>query len=165
MKMLPQAAPDTRQLLETARVVFAKASDPNTPLTVAGLALAAGLTEEAVIEVLNSPQYLEAMTREFRTMAGLTLRRGLTRLGDLVNGSLDGKDAHPKDQITAYRAILETYKVFATVRDPQNEEERLRSFTEKLQTLASIKQANVVKHASSRRASDRPHPAQEAGDR
>lgn len=157
--MLPQAAPDTRQLLETARVVFAKAADPDTPLTAAGLALAAGLTEEAVIEVLNSPQYLEAMTREFRTMAGLTLRRGLSRLGEMV----DGKDSHPKDQIAAYRAILETFKVFATVRDPQNEEERLRSFTEKLQVLASIKQAEVVKHASSRRASDRQDPAQEAG--
>lgn len=132
--MLPRAAADNRVVLETARLVFAAAIDKNTPLTVAGLALAAGITEDAVVEVLNSPQYLEAMTREFRTMAGLHLRRGVEKMADFVESH------HARDAVPAYRALLETYKTFATVADPQDQEAREAEFARRLAALRQLKQ-------------------------
>lgn len=157
--ILPQAEPNALEVLQTARLVFAQAINPDVPLTVAGLALASGLTEDAVVEALNSPQYLDAMTREFRTMAGLMLRRGLSKMQELVESGT------PRDKVPAFRALLETYKVFATVADPNDSLANQQAFRQQLETLKALRAKPIeVTHASSRRAPDRPDPAQAESD-
>jgi hypothetical protein len=137
--MLPQAAPDTRELLATARVILALACDPNKPLTVMSLAERAGLHEEAVLEVLRSPTWFDLMAQEFRTKVGLMLTRGLTVMDMIVN---QGK--RDTDRIAAYRALVATYEVMNNKTDTQDEWERVKLFQNKLDALRKLKQAKVT---------------------
>lgn len=150
--MLPQALPETEILLETARVVFAVASDPEQPMTVANIAIQSGLTNEAVLQVLNSHEFLEAMTREFRTITGLALRRGITRLTDIVSKGGD------REAVAAHRGLLETYKTFATTADPQDAAAALVRLRQRMEAVRSNLR---ITHESSRTAPDRQDPPEE----
>jgi hypothetical protein len=131
-KMLPQAMPDTRELLLSARAIFAICTDREQPLTVANIAIQSGMTEEAVVEVLNSPQYLEAMTREFRAVSGMAMRRGLARMTEIVDGGGD------RESIAAYRAIVDTYKVAVGTEDPRDQGELLGRLWHKAKSLDQL---------------------------
>jgi len=155
--MLPEARAETRELLVTARTVLAVAADPEVPMTASALALKTGLTEEAIIEVLNSQDFLEAMQKEFRSVAGLALRRGMSRMNNIIEM---GK---PEQATPAYRALLETYKVFAKDVNPQDEVARIqvvRDHIQKIQNLNNLKAADAkVTNARSRRAGNRKNTA------
>lgn len=154
--MLPQAAPSTRQMLGTARVIFALACDRTQPLSTMSLAARSGLTEEAVEEILRSPVWFEAMEQEFRQKLGLMLSRGMSVMDEIL-ASAKARDA---DKVSAYRALLTTYEIIDDRTDANNEFEKIKNFQSKLEALRKLKSSQkvTVVSASSGGTSRGPDP-------
>lgn len=155
--MLPEAAADARVLLETARAVLVAATDPSIPLTVPAIAMAAGMTEDAVVDALNSVEFLSALSREFHVTTGLALRRSVDTMRTMVEEK--GRYAVP-----AFRALIEAHQAFSVHQDPDDPANSAeRRFATLLEGLRSRSTARKI-HAGSGRPSDSPSPDEDPKD-
>lgn len=110
---LQQVDARSQEMLMTARAILACSLNPSMPLTVPEIAMATGLTREAVRYALQSPAYQTLIENEIRTMVAGSMMRGVRKLDEIVN-----KDkVTDANAIAAVRAIAHVAQVISQVRD------------------------------------------------
>lgn len=133
---------DTRgeEMIMTARAVLACALNPAQRLDVTEIAMATGLTREAVRHVLGSQTYQRLISDEIRMLVSGSLMRGVRRLDEIVNGE---KTTH-SNAIAAHRAVVHTYQAITQARPADDNEsksdEQLKNALKLIQALGKKNQ-------------------------
>lgn len=151
---LQDPADKARERTRTVRLLAAIAADPDKPISTRALAIQTGLLENEVVEIMQSPLFLEVMEGTARNLGVNYLTNGL----HMAQSIMGNEKLRPEARIGAFKAIIHAYSVMAKI-----EPSRLLAddATKLHQALAEIAKENE----SRRRVPDRADPPTEDEDR
>lgn len=126
--------------LTAVRAIVAATADPSVKFSIPGLMQATGLSEEAIEELLCSPQYREMIVSNAKTRIAGVLQKGITRLEAYVSDL----NAEPDVVLEAVRSATTLYRTMNQVNAGHQQTQSRKdaeTLLKELTAMGALKQA------------------------
>lgn len=127
--------PPAEDALLTARAILAVATNPQIELSVADIAMHAGMTVDSVRRVLNSPLYQNLLEQEVKMLVAGSLTRGIRAMDKIVSGEKSTDMA----KIAAHRANIQAFQALTGAKQQAHDDDSTELLLNTLREIGKAK--------------------------